>query len=549
MTPHRDHAEPVASPSKFQPARRLVWLSGTGLLASLTLSSAAFAEESRLLKLPSFLRKNEQPAVQPQPSRTEQRVSTDDRVLNRARQMMSEARREEAQGRLENAIDLASRADGVYRAAQRTTDARWPSSEQSPAEYVRQLEGKLVARAADQKANVRAGAVSVGTLPGQSKDPTKAQQFANAAVNSLSNTSDFGKTQKPDEVDAAVASSADLLRSDFSLPSPTKALEGLTTQGRNVLDVATAAKDIADAVLEPTTPQVADSQEPLPVEPTRQEPTKVERSLQTARTVLDRLDQMQHWQPVSAEKPANSGTSSDQTDPPLPAGDDANSTARRNANNPVLIGTPNGIADDQVNPIPTHFHPEQPSESGPAPIEIRFPSDPRDTPGQLHDLPGKPLGTRTDNGALRPDPLLMPAIGSPEPTTETEKTTKASTHPLWVIGTVQALATFVGALGALLVVLGLRPKAKAAAVAAVPATATTVTAQPAVAVVAEPSDVALDAAHHEPSTIPFRRVDDSVEKESKSAAASAHEAAAKSVFEQNLQLLDELNHLSEKKAA
>lgn len=526
-----------------QPARRLVWLSRAGLLVSLTLSSSAMAEDSRFLKLPSFMRKNEQPTVQPQQQRPEQRVATDDRVLNRARQLMSEARREEVQGRLENAIDLAARADGVYRAAQRTTDARWPANEQTPADYVRQLEGKLLARANQPKTNGPAAAVSIGTLPGQNKDAARTQQLANAAVNSLANGTDFGRTQRPDDSLEAAASTADQLRSDFSLPSPTKALEGLTTQGRNILEVATTAKGIADVVLEPTQPEPSDGQEPLPSEPIRQEPTKVDKSLQTARTVLDRLDQMQHWQPVSSEKPVKEKPG-EQGDPPLPSDDEA--SFKSSANNPILIGTPSGISDDQVNPIPTQFHADHSTDGNPSPIEIRFPSDPRDTPGKLQDLPGKPLGAGATSG--RADALLMPAIGSSDKPIETEKPAKSATHPLWVVGTVQAIATFVGALGAILVVLGLRPKSKANAAVVVP-TATVEATPQAVAAVAETHDAAVDAGHHEPTTIPFRRNETAAEKDAAKVPAITHEAAAKSVFEQNLQLLDELNHLNEKKAA
>lgn len=536
MTQHRDRDGFKAT--SFRPVRRLIWMSGAGLLASLSVASA---EESRLLKLPSIFRKAEQPAAQPQP-KTESRTASDDRVLNRARQLLSEARKEDAQGRLENALDLAARADGVYRAAQRTTDARWPSSEQTPADYVRQLEGKLLARAAQQTANTPAAAVTVGMLPGQPKNISKNQQLANAAVNTLATSGEFGKTQRPDEAAANLTPAKEQLRHEF-LPTPTRALENLTTKGREVLDVATTAKDFADVLLEPTPSPEPNPHQPLSTAPAQIEPTKVERSLQTARTVLDRLDQMQHWQPVNAEKPANN-KSSDPTDPPLPDRDDAKS---RGAQTPVLLGTPSGIADDQVNPIPTQLQNDRLVETGPTPIEIHHPSTPSELPATLPGLPGLPLSTT--KSVTRPDPLLMPALGGAEKDEEPAPTSKATTHPLWLVGTVQALATFIGALSALLVVLALRPKAKATVPQAVASNSTVPQVAVAPKPVLETSEVTHDATHHEPTTIPFRRVDAADKDSTKVATPLTHEAAAKSVFEQNLQLLDELNHLSEKKAA
>ncbi len=520
------------------PARRLGWISGAGFVIALSLSHPSFAEESRLLKLPSMFRKSEQPAVQPQ-TKKEVRDAADDRVLARARQLMADARKEELQGRLENALDLAARADGVYRAAQRTTDARWPANEASPSEYVRHLESKLLQRAAQQQAaNTPPASVSVGVLPGNSNSTGRQNAGANVAANATTLMSEFGKAQRPVENDAAP--SAEALATGL-LPSPSKALEGLTKRGGQALETATAIKDIADAVLEtPGDKEVAEGT------PTPAEPSKVEKSLQTARTVLDRLDQMQHWQPVSGEKPVSDKTS-DSAEPPLPHGDESAAKGHNPLGTPVLIGTPSGIEDDQVNPIPTHFHGDVANPDGPASIEIRLPSDPAAAPGKLmHELPGLPLGAKSSDSASRPDPWLMPPVTG-ESKDASEPVAKASATPLWLIGTVQAVATFVGALGALLVVIALRPKAKAAV-------ATQPVAQPAsveipAADVSEPVSEHASAVH-EPSTIPFRRVEAPVEKEaSKFAASATQDAAAKSVFEQNLQLLDELNHLAEKKAA
>lgn len=519
-------------------ARRLCWISGAGLLVSLSLSHPGYAEENRLLKLPSIFRKSEQPAVQPQ-AKKEVREAADDRVLARARQLMADARKEELQGRLESALDLAARADGVYRAAQRTTDARWPANETAPNEYVRHLESKLLQRASQQQAaNSPAASVSVGVLPGNSNATGRSNVGANVAANANTLMSDFGKAQRPAD-DAAVAN-AEALAAGL-LPSPAKALEGLTKRGGQALETATAIKGIADAVLETPAEHGEATGASAPAEP-----SKVDKSLQTARTVLDRLDQMQHWQTVSGEKPANE-KSTDHVDPPLPNGDESAARGNNALRTPVLIGTPSGIEDDQVNPIPTQFHGDVANPDGPAPIEIRQPSDPSAMPGKLmHDLPGMPMGAKSHDSSSRPDPWLMPPVTG-ESKEATEPVAKASVTPLWLIGTVQAIATFVGALGALLVVIALRPKAKAAvATTAVPQAAAVETAS---SEVAEPVVEHANAAH-EPTTIPFRRIEPTVEKDNaKFAAATTQDAAAKSVFEQNLQLLDELNHLAEKKAA
>ena len=205
---------------------------------------------------------------------------------------------------------------------------------------------------------------------------------------------------------------------------------------------------------------------------------------------------------------------------------------------PDLIGTPSEIEDDQVNPIPTHLqaNPLSPLHAGAGPIEVNQPSDPTALPGRF------PLGMPLppESGNVRADAQLMPAITPSE--SQVESNSKAATTPLWLIGTIQAAATFIGVLGALLVVIWLRPKSKAAAIAETKTTKETASNTSAFAATSAAESHDVDP-HAAPTTIPFRRT-----AEVESTPLNA-DLVAKSVFEQNLALLDELNHLNVKKAA
>ena len=64
---------------------------------------------------------------------------SNDRFIARVQTLMHEARNFEAQGDLQSAFELASRAHSILITVQRTTDATWPTGEQIPAELIARL--------------------------------------------------------------------------------------------------------------------------------------------------------------------------------------------------------------------------------------------------------------------------------------------------------------------------------------------------------------------------------------------------------------------------
>ena len=286
---------------------------------------------------------------------------------------MAEARTQEAGGRVDLALDLASRAEGVYQAAQRTLDARWPANEQSPGEYVRVLEKRLLASASSNPdARVELGSQNAEPPVAQSLSANQISKPVTPSRITAKPTpvraadyeelkSDFGKTQRPAAVrdlPEPEATSNNLAASNF-LPA-SNSLSDWTKRGRQALQTIEAVKEVAEVVTgEPLLPELQSSDDQLPdADVAAAEPTKVDRSLNAAKSVLDRLDHLNSWQPASAEKPAKSvlPSADEQGEPPLPNDSQRGTqTGRGPLTIPDLINSPNGISDGQVGPIPTHF--------------------------------------------------------------------------------------------------------------------------------------------------------------------------------------------------
>ena len=140
--------------------------------------------------------------------------------------------------------------------------------------------------------------------------------------------------------------------------------------------------------------------------------------------------------------------------------------------------------------------------------------------------------------------LLLPAVGASK--AEATETRAAPPRSLWVVGSVQTIATFLGVLGAIVTVLFVKTLMKQQK--ALPATSTTgaTAAAKTTATVNSADRPATDSA-----TLPFRVVGaDSVKgRATLSAEMASTESPVKSVFDQNVELLETLNNLPQQKAA
>jgi hypothetical protein len=148
------------------------WLAALSLLAVISMSGSSDAADKpdaepsaaqRIMQLPSRLpglfrretasgseSKAGSPSTQAAPSQAHTvsvpAVTTQDPGLQRAREMLIEARLRETRGDLAGALDLAERAEQVRLGAERTRGARWPASEPAPRDYIARLEARMVAR-------------------------------------------------------------------------------------------------------------------------------------------------------------------------------------------------------------------------------------------------------------------------------------------------------------------------------------------------------------------------------------------------------------------
>ncbi len=72
------------------------------------------------------------------------------RFVRRARQLMADAQQLESSGHVAAALDMARRADSVLSTASRTVGVQWPPGQRTPADYVGQLEQRVHASAPEK---------------------------------------------------------------------------------------------------------------------------------------------------------------------------------------------------------------------------------------------------------------------------------------------------------------------------------------------------------------------------------------------------------------
>lgn len=167
--------------------RRRTWLRGLCVTATLALigitSIGGTAEgdgglRSRLFRVPSLFRSAAKPET-PAPAPTE------DRFLRRVRQLMADAQQLESSGHTAAALDMARRADNVLVTASRTAGVEWPAGQRTPSEYAAALDQQLKAAGltrsqdADSQPQTSTNRISPtvqGPSAAQVRPPTKPMQ-------------------------------------------------------------------------------------------------------------------------------------------------------------------------------------------------------------------------------------------------------------------------------------------------------------------------------------------------------------------------------------
>ncbi len=94
------------------------------------------SQRSSLFRLPGFLNRDRETNVTAKPTRPSP-------FLTRAAQMLVQAKSFEANGNPGAALEMARRAESIVKATGQTTGTRWPSTSQSPSQYIAELSQRI----------------------------------------------------------------------------------------------------------------------------------------------------------------------------------------------------------------------------------------------------------------------------------------------------------------------------------------------------------------------------------------------------------------------
>ena len=531
MTVHHDQPRDLSGRRRWL---RLLCATGVlGILAAFAFRGTAQEDNSspsRFFRLPGLFRSNTEESSPAPPQ-------TDGRLLRRVRQLMSDAQQLASLGHSAAALDMARRAESVLETAGRTTGVSWPAGERTPAEYVAALEQK--ARASTPiAAQVAAGR----TLPGPAaptrnvhtpQSPTAPGELMNAAGSSesagfLLNWGDRAGglvPQRPAQAEAA--------RDGGSVQ--------LATEGET--------QGYTEASASPGN------------------------AAQPAEQLLDRLRTLETWGTVGGLASDRNTDESQTGSPQMPA----------------VGGWQREISDGQVGPIPTRppepmFEDLKPGLAEPAPparLSVDGPTRPTETPdpaavpdtdpfaeaGDAGDA--EPVPAETDPAGpqpivvAEPEPVPQAVSAAPEPTERIvvverpsapvdTKSASAET-PLLMSAVVQVMATFVGVLLAILVFRAVAIRIWGPGMGLI----VPVSQQDSVASEGDEEESGVvpfstgseEEAETEmqipdPASVPFRLVGSTYEEERQAeeqAEKERDEAILKTVFEQNVDLIDELH--------
>jgi hypothetical protein len=368
------------------------------------------AERSRLslFKLPAILKRDKQPAARHRPA-------SQDRFVARALQLLTEARKLEKSGAAEAALKLAKRAQSVLKTAEHTAGARWPVNEERPAQYISAMKRRT-------------------GVTGETKPSSVA-----ARATASSNTTAKLASRLPGKLTTG---------SPAPLPSQAAA-------GKLVLDWGTRAPATGITLTAGTqTPQerAADPQRP------DRSPPSDETGL-----LYHQLDQLETW--TSIESRAGNGhlpTTSSST-----ISDKPQSSSQPPLIIPGLIDRPDGIDDQNVEPIPTGLTDSVTGSSTEAvtttiPVvpnpSVRLPtiSSSKTTSEHLKAAAAPPAGPRPTIYDQTPRLLTDPDLGASARSTAESANGEAT---IWQLATAQIVSTFLGIILAIAAFLLIRAAA------------------------------------------------------------------------------------------
>lgn len=519
------------------------------LIAALALSGTAQEDStgaSRFFRLPNLFRSNTDESS-PAPAQP------DGRLLRRVRQLMSDSQQLESSGHSAAALEMARRAESVLSTATRTAGVVWPAGQRTPAEFAAMLEQKVrstqqPAPASRQRPVLPAPspAIEVPSSLGQTISVNSPQATPGPTARTvpgdksgfLLNWGDRGRPETPPP--ASRASGA----------APIQLLNG---------DEAPAA-DQPRAIAAP--------------------------DQQTTDNLLDRLRSLDTWGTLGDATRENNSRLATPAEP-----------RNRATGLPPVGGWQREINDGNVGPIPT----QPPHES----FEVTTPDAkrtvPTDPPGRLTvDGPAKPtpalpiedegptdpiadskpvaiedVAVEIDEPA-RPQPTALADTEQTEPGPAAQPVTEAGQQPslptqtqaglsqgnsgsgdssLLMNAGIQVLATFVGVLLAILVFRAVAIRVWGPSMGLVVPVAQHASAASAaddsesgvVPFTGGNTDDSESEMHMpDPASIPFRLVGSSYEEERQAdeqADKEREEAILKTVFQQNIELIDELQDM------
>lgn len=547
--------------AKLNESPRRPWLRGLCLTATVVLVGAVAVSVtaqddsgsgSRLFRFPNLFgssSKEEAPVETP----------TDTRILRRVRQLMADAQQLETSGYPAAALDMARRAASVLSTAGRTAGVQWPAGQRTPADYVQMLEQKV--RAASP-------------VPAPSRPTRQAD---------LSATPDA-----PVRVSTPKSSAT----THAPLPKPTSQSNGLLLNwGDRARPAIPEGNRPAAATVETSENDIQLSGSEQPAGGALTDST----SGPPVDDLLDRLRTLDTWGSPGATSATSGIVSTPPTQSTLQSTSPGSPAIQSQL--PANGGWQPEINDQNVGPIPTQAPPAQFENIKPAPGEA---SDP-ETPGRLTvDWPASPTpafpldepsddtdpfedsnnspavadtapieteaapigpqsievaGTESPgNESVTDDPAPAPQVLVAGPGPAEAGDSKADSN-LLLVAAIQVLATFVGVLLAILVFRAVAIRIWGPGMGLiVPVTQSETTPAASQEHNAEGADVvpfsgaeqasAGQTELPDPASVPFRLVGASSYEDERQAEEQAErereEAILKCVFEQNLDLVDEL---------
>lgn len=129
----RGAGEPVLAAVRLSLAAAILVCSACLLAADDGATNEAGRPGRSIFRLREFFKRDRSPETPVAPV-------SESRFLARARQLLNDARKLEEAGQVDRALETARRAESVIRAARLTAGVRWPETEESPGQYIAALQ-------------------------------------------------------------------------------------------------------------------------------------------------------------------------------------------------------------------------------------------------------------------------------------------------------------------------------------------------------------------------------------------------------------------------